>query len=187
MLNNLCIPESQLVEAAQNGDLESFGKLYTRYYAAMVRLAYTVLPDRSVAEDCAQEAFALACENISQLRQPRKFPGWMAGICRNVARQWAKQRQKENVVTKDLPTGDSSGFSEQNNDGLAEVKEAIQNAIDGLPKMYQEPLILHYWSHKSYEEIGGILGIGRSVAKGRLFRARQKVLKGLRRKGLNKR
>ena len=91
----MCIPESQLVEAAQNGDLESFGKLYTRYYAAMVRLACAVLPDRDIAEDCAQEAFALACENISHLRQPGKFPSWMAGICRNVARQWANSEEKK--------------------------------------------------------------------------------------------
>lgn len=178
----MCTPELQLVEAAKSGDLESFGKLYERYYASMVWLAYTVVSDRDMAEDCAQEAFALACEEMPRLKQPQKFSNWVAGICRNVARQWAKRKRNEVLATTDSP-----GLSEQNKRGLAnKVKEAIRIAIDGLPKMYQEPLILHYWNRMSYEEVGGILGISKSVVKGRIFRARQKIKKYLRRKSLNK-
>ena len=47
--------ETQLVEAAQNGHLESFGALYERYHSPMVALAYSMLADRDLAEDAAQE------------------------------------------------------------------------------------------------------------------------------------
>ena len=37
--------EPQVVEAALRGDVDSFGKLYERYYATMVWLAYSILKD----------------------------------------------------------------------------------------------------------------------------------------------
>ena len=165
--------DSQLVEAAQNGDLEGFGKLYERYYASIVWLAYAVLSDRHLAEDCAQEAFALACEKVSSLRQPQKFPSWVAGICRNVAHQWLKRKKKENLVDE-LPE-----ISEQNNNDTIEVEKVIRSAVNELPEKYREPLILYYWNYMSYEEIGTILGICGSVVKGRLFRAKRKLGKYL--------
>jgi len=64
--------DTQLVEAAQNGHLESFGALYRRYHSPMVALAYSLLADRDLAEDAAQEVFAVACRNIGNL-QYREF------------------------------------------------------------------------------------------------------------------
>ena len=48
------LTEAELVEAARRGDLDSFGVLYQRHYAAMVGVAYCVLRDRHLAEDAAQ-------------------------------------------------------------------------------------------------------------------------------------
>jgi DNA-directed RNA polymerase specialized sigma24 family protein len=42
--------DTELVEAAQNGNLDSFGVLYERYHSAMVALAYSVLGNRDLAE-----------------------------------------------------------------------------------------------------------------------------------------
>ncbi|MHC4648395.1 MAG: RNA polymerase sigma factor [Planctomycetota bacterium] len=79
--------EERLVEAAQNGHLQSFAILYERYYRAMVAVAYSVIADHALAEDAAQETFAIACRDLPLLRRSNRFPGWLAGICRNVARQ----------------------------------------------------------------------------------------------------
>jgi len=59
--------DSQLVTAALGGCVESFGQLYERYYSAMVALAYSVLADRHLAEDAAQETFAKACYTRSSI------------------------------------------------------------------------------------------------------------------------
>ncbi|MFC1677295.1 RNA polymerase sigma factor, partial [Planctomycetota bacterium] len=42
--------------------ISSFGELYERYYPTMVWIAYSILDDRNLAEDAAQETFAVACE-----------------------------------------------------------------------------------------------------------------------------
>jgi RNA polymerase sigma-70 factor (ECF subfamily) len=167
--------ESQIVEAARKGDVDSFGKLYERYYAAMVWIAHSIVAERNLAEDAAQETFTVACHELVRLERPDKFSSWLAGICRNVAYQMARRRKKE-VLANDPPA-----VVEQSND--ESLQEKVREAIGALPKAYQEALMLRYWNDMSYEQIGPILGIGISKVKGRLFRARRKVEKHLRRKG----
>src|SRR3972149_2053547 len=87
-------PDEQLVEAAQNGHLESFGILYERYLSLMVALAYSIIVDRELANDAAQEVFAIACRDISSLKRKDKFGAWLAGICRNVARGMLRAKGK---------------------------------------------------------------------------------------------
>jgi hypothetical protein len=45
--------ELHLIDAATGGDIESFGELCQRYYAAMTAIAYSVLADHQLAEDAA--------------------------------------------------------------------------------------------------------------------------------------
>ncbi|HUW19002.1 MAG TPA: sigma-70 family RNA polymerase sigma factor [Sedimentisphaerales bacterium] len=165
--------ERQIVEAARNGDVESFGKLYERYYPTMVWLAYSILADRHLAQDAAQEAFAVACEGLADLKQADRFGRLLAGICRNVARQMARQNKRE-VLTNDPP----AAVEQTDDNGLT---ESVRLAIGGLPQIYREALMLRYWNAMSYEEMARVLGIGTSRVKGRLFRARGMVQKGLKR------
>ncbi len=169
--------ESQIVEAARHGDVSSFTKLYEHYYASMVWLAYSILKDYNLAEDAAQEAFASACDGLVGLKQPEKFGSWLAAICRNVAYQMAKQRNKEVAVNDPLVV------LEQSSDHSPE--EAVRQAIASLPKMYREIVILRYYNRMSYEQMELFLDIPKSKVKGRLFAARRKIGKYLHRKGLD--
>ena len=102
--------EFQLVETARGGDVESFGELYQRHYAGMVGVAYSVLSDRHLAEDAAQETFAIACRDLSRLKRSEKFAGWLRGICRNVAKDIVHSRAKrKTAVDPPARDEDSSG------------------------------------------------------------------------------
>jgi len=169
--------ESQIVESAQHGDMGSFSKLYENYYATMVWLAYSVLKDYNLAEDAAQEAFACACDELVGLRRPEKFGSWLAVICRNVAYQMAKKKNRE-VTVNEPPV-----VLEQSSDHSPE--KAVRQAIASLPKMYREIVILRYYNRMSYEQMELFLDIPKSKVKGRLFAARRKIGKYLQSKGLD--
>ncbi len=169
--------EPQVVEAALRGDVDSFGKLYERYYATMVWLAYSILKDYDLAEDTAQEAFATACDELARLKNSEKFGNWLAAICRNVAYKNAKKRNKEIAVN------DPAVVFEQSNDPGSE--EAVREAIASLPEMYRETVILHYYNRMSYAQMELVLGIPKSRVKGRLFAARRKIGKYLQSRGLD--
>ncbi|MFC1781684.1 RNA polymerase sigma factor [Planctomycetota bacterium] len=169
--------ESQIVKLAQCGDMNSFGKLYERYYTAMVWLAYSILNDYDLSEDTVQETFSYACDGLIELRSLDKFGPWLTAICRNVACRMAKRRNRE--VTLNEP----SRVLEQNTN--TSLEGAVREAIANLHQMYRELVILHYYNGMSYEQIESFLGIPRSKVKGRLFSARKKIGKYLQSKGLN--
>jgi hypothetical protein len=66
--------EIELVNAARTGDVDCFGELYRRHYAAVVGAAYCLLADRHLAEDAAQEAFAMHVANCAVCGERTSLP-----------------------------------------------------------------------------------------------------------------
>jgi RNA polymerase sigma-70 factor, ECF subfamily len=172
--------ESAVVEAACHGDANALAELYERCYATMVWVAYSVLLDRSLAEDAAQQAFATACGKIRGLRQFDRFGSWLTTICRRTAQDMARARRREaalqkRVVSEVRAASDSDGFD-----------KAVKEAVDGLPVMYREVVVLHYYSGMSYQEIESVLGVSGDTVKGRLARARKRMQVHLEKEGFHR-
>ena len=159
--------ENRIVLAARNGDVESLGILYQRYYASMVWLAYSVLLDREQAEDIAQETFTVVCRKLIHLKKPERFAGWLTTICRHLALD-ALRRAKKQVVRLDKSAACAPQTKHDDH-------QALHQAIGALPQMYREIVILHYFSHMSYQQLGLALDISTDKVKGRLCRARKKI------------
>ena len=172
--------EKATVEAACRGEVNALAGLYERYYAAMVWIAYSVLLDRGLAEDAAQQAFATAYGKIRSLRQPDRFGPWLATICRNTAQDMVRARRRDAALQKraareiQLESG-SNGFD-----------RTVKEAVDSLPAMYREVVVLHYYSGMSYEEIESVLGVSGDVVKGRLARARKQIQVHLEEEGFHR-
>ena len=170
-------PDTTLVEAAIDGDPESFTELCRRYYPAMVAIAHSLLGDRHLAEDAAQETFAKAAVKLPQLRQANKFAGWLAAICRNQARDISRrtnatQVNNEVLVTAAEPQKDDSG-------------EAVRKALSKLSSPARELVFLRYYDGLSYERISELLGISQQAINGRLRRAKRKMADYLRHNGFD--
>jgi RNA polymerase sigma factor (sigma-70 family) len=167
--------EMELVGAAKAGDLDSFGKLCERYYAAMAAVAYSALADHQLAEDAVQEAFARALVNLRKLKTPAKFAPWLAQICRNVAIDMGRARRRTPTI-EDPPAVQD----EPQRDSPVEV---VRRAINDLPKPMREVLILRYYDDRSYEQISAVLGLSKGAINGLVTRAKRKLAKSLRRRG----
>jgi len=172
--------ERAIVEAACRGEVDALAGLYERYYAAMAWVAYSVLLDRGLAEDAAQQAFATAFTKLRSLRQPDRFGSWLAAICRNTAQDMARARRREAALQKQA-AGEVRAAPES--DGF---DEAVKEAVDGLPVMYRETVVLHYYSGMSYQEIESVLGVSGDVVKGRLARARKQIQVHLEKEGFRR-
>ncbi len=169
--------ETTLVEAAQNGHLESFGALYERYHSSMVALAYSMLADRDLAEDAAQEVFAIACRDIESLKSKERFAAWLAGICRNVARQMLR-------ANKGKPVTLCEDFAAQGGDDTEDRREAIRRAVWSLREPERELIVMRYFDGFSQGQISEVLDISSQAVNGRLIRAKRKIAKYLKRNGL---
>jgi len=167
--------EIHLIEAAADGDIESFGELCRRYYAAMAAIAYVVLCDHQLAEDAAQESFARALVRIKSLNDRAKFAPWLAAICRNVAKDMVAAEAKQ-ISTEDISQVNKIENPDEHN-------RAILQAIEKLPDSAKELVVLRYYDGLSYEQIGSVLGISKASINGRLTRAKRKMADYLRKNG----
>ena len=168
--------EAALVEAAQKGDLPSFGVLYERYYGSLVALAYSMLGDVQLSEDAAQEAFAIACRDLPKLRNTSKFGSWVVRICRNTAYQMLRVRRRTSDIQGVVATETEYGVTDR--------VEGVRRAVWNLRDAEREVLVLHYYDNMAYAKIASVLGISVAAVHGRLTRARWKVEDYLKRNGL---
>ncbi len=173
--------EQRIVEAARGGDAASFGTLYARHYQAMFWLAYSILLDRTLAEDAAQQAFVKACEKLVDLRRADRFVPWLARICRNEAHQLLRDRQR---LASARPL-DVEGEVVYDTDGPD--LRLVKRAVDQLAPMYREIVVLHYYHQMDYRQIASALGVAGHTVRGRLFRARRQIEQILRRNGFPER
>ncbi|UCG49820.1 MAG: RNA polymerase sigma factor [Phycisphaerales bacterium] len=157
----------ELVGAAFDGDLESFGELCRRHYTAMAAIAYSVLIDHQLAEDAAQETFARALTNLRSLKKPVKFVPWLGAICRNVARDMLKAGSRQ------VDTGNLSRRSDGEVQG-GDMR-AVRQAVGRLPESERDVVVLKYYNGFSYDQISAVLGISKPAVNGRLTRAKRKL------------
>ena len=167
--------EIHLIEAATGGDIESFGELCRRYYAAMVAVGYCILSDHQLAEDAAQESFAQALVNLRSLKNKNRFAPWLAAICRNVAKDMVAAKAKH-ISTENVSQVDKVKNTEGND-------RLIRRAVEKLPDSAKELIVLRYYDGLSYEQISSVLGISKASINGRLTRAKRKMAAYLRKNG----
>ena len=173
--------DAELVEAAQHGDVDSFAELYRRHYAAAVGIARCWLRDGQAAQDAAQEAFVVACRDLTRLRRPDKFAKWFGAICRNLARRMAKAASR-------LQPGHEVGEPvAPPPDATRERNELVRDAVQRLSRSAREVIMLRYFAGLSHEQMAATLGISRHSVHGRLIRARRRIAEDLSRNGLGRR
>ena len=159
--------DAELVAAACRGDLASFGRLYERHYRLAVGITRSRLSDGHLAEDAAQEAFAIACRTLSTLQNAERFPQWLGTICRRTASRLAKgQPVHEPLSESQEPASNST---------LAMLRQQVHEAIGQLDETSREIVLLHYFSRLSYEDIASVMEISVQAIHGRLQRSRRKL------------
>jgi RNA polymerase sigma-70 factor (ECF subfamily) len=168
-------PDKELVEAAIKGDGDGFTELCGRYYPAMVAIAHSIIGDRHLAEDAAQQAFAVAAVKLPELRDAERFSGWIGAICRNAANDIGRKQQ--GILDGDKLSKLPAGRNEPTD------TEAVREAVVHLAPEAREVIYLRYYDGLTYERISKVLGISEEAINGRLRRAKIKIAEYLKRSG----
>ena len=174
-------PEDQnLVRRALEADSESFGQLCKRYYPSLVAVADSILLDHHLAEDAAQEALAAACRQLPKLKKPERFGPWVVTICRNVAKDILRERQRQRRPIETCEGDQCDG--EQDDDRKNILAEALQK----LPDHLREVVFLRFYNEMSYRQMAKVLGATEHSIDGRIRRAKKKIAIYLKKTGLER-
>lgn len=174
------LEDCTLVRQALQADPASFGELCRRYYDCLIAVADSILLDHHLAEDAAQEALAAACRELGRLKDPARFGLWIAAICRNVARDMLRDRQRQRQ-----PLENGRGH-DCNSEAHAGQRAVVTEALQKLPAHLREVLFLRFYNEMSYRQMASVLGATEQVIDGRIRRAKKKLAVYLKQKGLGR-
>ena len=157
-------PDTDLVRAAQAGDVGSFELLYSRYAPVVHSILLGRLPAVD-ADDVTQNVFITAYTKLSTLRDPAAFAGWITRIARNAAED--HRRRVDEVVELDA---DYAARATQAD--AAEAARALA-AIRELPQAYRDTLMLRLVEGMSGVEIAERTGLTPGSVRVNLHRGMQ--------------
>lgn len=153
-----------LHELALAGDEDAFEALIGPLVEPAIRLAYSMLGDRTEAEDATQEAVTRAWRKLRQLRAGMPVRPWFLAIVVNQCRNVRRTRWFRFVRTADTFQRDPAAEP-----GVERID--LARALARLSDSDRQALFLYFYLDLPVEEVGIALGISASAAKGRIYRA----------------
>ncbi|MFC1418337.1 ECF subfamily RNA polymerase sigma factor, BldN family [Streptacidiphilus cavernicola] len=166
-------PIMKLVERAQDGDSDAFGRLYDHYSDTVYRYIYYRVGSKATAEDLTSETFLRALRRIGTFTwQGRDFGAWLVTIARNlVADHFKSSRFRLEVTTGEML--DSNECERSPEDSVLESlsNAALLDAVHRLNPQQQECVRLRFLQGLSVAETARIMGKNEGAIKTLQYRA----------------
>jgi RNA polymerase sigma-70 factor (ECF subfamily) len=173
--------EREQYRAAIHGDRDAFEMIIRTHSRPLFAIAYGILQNREEAEDAVQDALVKAWKSRWRVRDPEKFPAWLAMIARHRARDVFRRRRPVSLSDEV-----AESFSTETNTSRDTITSAdsldrhIQSALAALPEVHRSALMLRYFEEMDYHTIEKTLGLTNGALRGILGRALAAMRKQLR-------
>lgn len=169
--------DERLLARASRGDEAAFQALYQHHRDPVFRFAYRLLGSAELAEDVTHDCF------LSLLKKPESFDSsraslrtYLLGAAHNLAMKHFRGVRGEDALedlTQEPALAERHGPLRQLLD--EELAQEVRRAIDGLPPLQREALVLFEYEEMMLSEIAVIVGVDVGTVKARLHRARQRL------------
>ncbi len=153
-----------LILRCQTGDAAAFADLVRQHHDRLAGYLRGLL-GRDPA-DALQDVWLAVWRGLPRLSDPEAFAGWAFRIARD--RAFAELRRKgfRLVPLDDVAADEPDDFTDED---AAEVRAAV----DRLPPLHRDVLLLRYVDWLSYEQIAGVAGVPVGTVRSRLFHAKR--------------
>ena len=175
--------EAEYIRRILAGEKHLFHDLIRPCERSIYFLLYSLLRNQAEAEDAAQETVIKVYRNLHLFRGDSQFRTWVLSIARNEGLGRLRKSESRREDSLDALTDDQSGdytpafltsWREVPNQALErkELGELLRQAIDGLPAIYRNVVLLRDIEQMDVRETAAALGITEGSVKVRLHRAR---------------
>ncbi len=164
-----------LTRRIQNGDPEAFETLVRKHYQNIYQFCVRRCNgDTALAADLTQDTFLKLIEHIQQYRLTGKFMNFLLTIAVNTCNNHFKKKSPD-IVDMDTLSAVPSNLNISEEVLRQEDAKIIQQAIDRLPDMQKEVVILRFYHDRKLKEIAAITGVSLPTAKSRLKQGLDKL------------
>ncbi len=162
-------------------DSEAMHGLVAEHGDAVYRLALSIVRDRALAEDVAQDSLVKAWLALPTLRERTSLRSWVLRITHNTAISTLRSRRAIVIDPHDLPDRPTNpDRSVENRVQSSEVLNEFVDALDTLDDLSRSIVVLRELEGLSYDEIATMLDVPLPTVKTRLLRSRRKLGSALR-------
>jgi RNA polymerase sigma-70 factor (ECF subfamily) len=160
--------EDELIAAIATGDEAAFGALYDQFARPLYALGLRWLQDVEDAEELVNDTLIRAWRQVDRFDPARGRAGaWLFGIARHVATDRLRSRGRRPGSAID---GAPEPVGHLDVDALADAWE-IAAALERLPAVQREVLLLAYRDDLSQSRIAEVLGVPLGTVKSRTYHA----------------
>lgn len=165
-------PDAELVARVGRGDRAAAQALMARHLPKMLSLARRMLPGRSEAEDCVQEAFLRLWTHAARWRPgAAKFETWLYRVTLNQC--YDRLRRKPTLgldAAAEIADSEPGPQAALENAALAAEVEA---ALAELPERQRAAVLLCHYQERGNIEAAEILGVSVEALESLLARGRR--------------
>ena len=175
--------EADCIRRILAGEKQLFHDLIRPCERSIYFLLFTLLRNQAEAEDAAQETTIKVFRNLHLFRGESQFRTWVLSIARNEGlgriRKAASRREDS---LEELTEGQSGDFTPAVLTSWSEIPAAalerkelgaiLRKAVEGLPEIYRNVVMLRDIEEMDVRESAAALGISEGAVKVRLHRAR---------------
>lgn len=170
------LPDLILYQRAVDGDSLAFQTLVRRYLPMMRAYALKLTKNPADADDALQDSLLQAWQKLDTLKDPEEFKSWIMTLT---------GRKCIDLIRKRKPSADISDFHHLPSSALTPEETALNSselavlmrALSQLPPDHQRIWIMREYGACSYQEIAEILSMSTASVRGKLARARAKLIK----------
>jgi len=170
-----------VVVAAQQGDASACDTLARECQRAAFLFALQLTGNRDDALDVAQDALLRFFASLNRFDSSRPVRPWLLRIVRNLVhdrfRRSRVRRTQSMEGIDDTPALDPVDPAEDPESGASrrELQHLLWDALQTLPQIHREVLVLRDYQDLSYGEIAKTLRIPQGTVMSRLHRARMLI------------
>lgn len=182
--------EIEYIRRILGGEKHLFHELIRPCERSIYFLLFSLLKNETETQDVAQETVIKVYQNLDKFRGDSQFRTWVLSIARNEAlgrlRKIGNRREDPLEAEAEEQTGDYTpailtSWREIPAKALEqkELGEILRKAIEGLPEIYRNVVVLRDIEEMDIRETAAALAISEASVKVRLHRARAMLQRSL--------
>lgn len=170
------LPDEHCAEAAASGDPQAFSELVRRYHARIFRYLVRMVGCREEARDLTQDTFLSAYRMLPRWERRAPFRTWLFRIASNAAIDVLRRRRIHDPGSiSDIAEPLANGPDVEQLVHSEQRYAFFERALERVPSIYRQPLLLRELEGMSYGEIASLLDVAEGTVKSRIARARAQL------------
>jgi RNA polymerase sigma-70 factor (ECF subfamily) len=167
-----------LLERFHGGDVGAFDELVRAHEDRVFGICLRMMSNRDAALDAVQETFLTVFRKADRYQAKAAFSTWLYRVAVNTC--YDQLRKAKRRRAEPLPeTTDPADYRTDDDLAAAEIRPAIEAALQALPHEFRAAVVLVDLQGLSLEQAADILSVPVGTAKSRVFRGRKQLATSL--------